>query len=590
MRFVRRQARRITIRTKLATVTALLIAVIAGVIVFSARSTSIDRQRALVDNVAGRQPTLVHRYVEEVLLVSQGGTADPEATKATLVHDADALLDGGAVLAVQGNDEQIHIPAQTDAKVRAKLDAFRTMVAQLIESGDRVAHDKAGTTEWQRDAAATVALGRATANVGHDAVGRMTTHAEQAVRANSRKEMALAVIGIILALAISWLLGRRLVQRLRSLAGLVAATAAGDFGGRYDGPVNDEVGLLGAAFNDVADNLSRLLNRLEADAERDGFGSQLMEAFEMADEEGDAHAIVERAMNEISATAPMELLLADSSRAHLERVASSPLAGSPGCPVESPFNCVAVRRGSPAVFETSGALNACSKLRDRPGGPCSAVCVPVTFMGKALGVLHAVGPDGVTPTAEQVGHMTTLAAQAGSRIGTVRAFHQTQLQATTDGLTGLLNRRSLENELRAMLADNEPFALAMADLDHFKNLNDTFGHEGGDRALRLFARTMQGAVRANDIVARYGGEEFVFVFPGQRADKAAELIERLRVVLAGVLGAGDVPIFTASFGVTDTEDASTIDELLRRADEALMEAKAAGRDRVLLAGATKPAV
>src|SRR5439155_8719 len=206
-----------------------------------------------------------------------------------------------------------------------------------IESGDRVAHDKAGTTEWQRDAAATVALGRATATVGHDAVGRMTTHAEQAVRANSRKEMALAVIGIILALAISWLLGRRLVQRLRSLAGLVAATAAGDFGGRYDGPVNDEVGLLGAAFNDMADNLSRLLNRLEADAERDGFGSQLMEAFEMADEEGDAHAIVERAMNEISATAPMELLLADSSRAHLERVASSPLAGSPGCPVESPF-------------------------------------------------------------------------------------------------------------------------------------------------------------------------------------------------------------------------------------------------------------
>ena len=99
-------------------------------------------------------------------------------------------------------------------------------------------------------------------------------------------------------------------------------------------------------------------------------------------------------MVEISPATPMELLLSDSSRAHLERAATSPTAGAPGCPVESPFSCVAVRRGSPVVFDSSEALNACPKLRGRPAGACSAVCVPVSFMGRALGVLHATGPDG----------------------------------------------------------------------------------------------------------------------------------------------------------------------------------------------------
>src|SRR5207244_10748901 len=112
-------------------------------------------------------------------------------------------------------------------------------------------------------------------------------------------------------------------------------------------------------------------------AERDKFGGQLVEALEMADDEIAAYDIVERAMLDVSRETPMELLLSDSSRAHLERVAASPAAGAPGCPVQSPFTCAAVRRGSAIVWESSNALNACPKLRDRPTGACSAACVPV---------------------------------------------------------------------------------------------------------------------------------------------------------------------------------------------------------------------
>src|SRR5262249_15826885 len=185
---------------------------------------------------------------------------------------------------------------------------------------------------------------------------------------------------------------------------------------------------------DIPDRV-KLERELTLQAQRDNFGSQLVEALEMADEENATFDVVERAMVEVEPTAPMELLLSDSSRAQLERAAASPVSGAPGCPVESPFSCVAVRRGNPVVFESSEALNACPKLRGRPNGVCSAVCIPVTFMGRALGVLHATGPAGEPLQPSQVAQLTTLATQAGARIGTVRAFQRTQLQASTDSLT-----------------------------------------------------------------------------------------------------------------------------------------------------------
>src|SRR5205807_4398643 len=124
---------------------------------------------------------------------------------------------------------------------------------------------------------------------------------------------------------------------------------------------------------DVTERVA-LEQEMSLQAERDRFGGQLMEAFEMADEEDAAYDVVERAMEEIATSTPMELLLSDSSRARLKVVATSPSAGAPACPVQSPFSCAAVRRGSPMVFESSQALNACPKLRDRPAGPCSAAC------------------------------------------------------------------------------------------------------------------------------------------------------------------------------------------------------------------------
>jgi diguanylate cyclase (GGDEF)-like protein/PAS domain S-box-containing protein len=332
---------------------------------------------------------------------------------------------------------------------------------------------------------------------------------------------------------------------------------------------------------DITDRV-RLEQELTLQAQRDNFGAKLVEALEMADDEAATHDVVARAMHEIADATPMELLLSDSSRAHLERVAVNEGADPPACPVESPFACVAVRRGNPVVFESSEALNACPKLRDRANGPCSAVCVPISFMGRSLGVLHATGPENAPLGAEQVAQLTTLATQAGARIGTVRAFERTQLQASTDGLTGLINRRTLENQLRELIRSSTPFALALADLDRFKQLNDAFGHDAGDRSLRVFAQAVRRVLREEDLVARWGGEEFVIALPATDAAGAAHVCERIREVLAQSHHGGHPP-FTASFGVTDSSAATSLQRLVQLADRALYLSKNGGRDQVTIA-------
>jgi diguanylate cyclase (GGDEF)-like protein/PAS domain S-box-containing protein len=333
---------------------------------------------------------------------------------------------------------------------------------------------------------------------------------------------------------------------------------------------------------DVTERI-RLEQELAAQGQRDTFGSELTEALEMVDEEHGAYDVIERAMVAVSPDAPSELLLADSSRAHLHRATSSP-AGVPGCPVTSPFSCIAVRRGQAVTFESSEALNACPKLRGRTGGPCSAVCVPVGFMGRALGVLHTTGPDGRPPTPDETAQLTILAGQAGARIGTLRAFEKTQLQAATDGLTGLLNRRTFESRVRGLIAGGRLFALVVTDLDHFKNLNDTYGHEAGDAALRLFAHVAREALREQDVIARWGGEEFALVLPEIDSGMAVPILERLRERLAHA-HTGGRPAFTASFGVTDSMAGSGLERLMAIADAGLYAAKRSGRDRIAIGDA-----
>jgi diguanylate cyclase (GGDEF)-like protein len=425
-------------------------------------------------------------------------------------------------------------------------------------------------------------------SANHEAMARMRTilhRVETRVleRQDRSSRVTLAVIiggGVVGALIwlMFWLSARSIQDSIRAVGDVAQALAAGDMDNRCETHGAAEVNSLARMINLLADTMQGMLTRLRSEAGRSSFSNQLVEALEMADSEAEADRVIARAMGAISDVHPMELLLADSSRAHLERACVHPKTGAPNCSVESPYSCIAVRRGHPQIFSDAEALNACPKLLGRMGGSLSAACVPVNFMGRALGVLHVTGAKGKPPNPEQIAQLTALGVHAGTRIGTLRAFERSQLQASTDSLTGLTNRRAGEEVLNNLLAIDSAFAVVMADLDFFKRLNDTQGHEAGDRALRLFADTARDVVRDRDHVVRWGGEEFALLLPGANAERAAEIVARLRAALAQAHLVSGTPIFTASFGISDSTMGRDRETLIRLADEALYRSKQSGRD------------
>jgi diguanylate cyclase (GGDEF)-like protein len=312
----------------------------------------------------------------------------------------------------------------------------------------------------------------------------------------------------------------------------------------------------------------------------------------MADTEIDAYTVVTKAFRESVPHLQVEMLVADSSGAHFHQTLHTADASETehrcGCDVVSPIDCPATRRGHTLVFPSSQALNACPHLTGRPSGDLSAACVPISITGRSSGVVHAIGPDGSPPDQNDVSYLEMTTRHASERIAMLRAFAKSETQARTDPLTGLWNRRSLENRVRELARDATPYALAYGDLDHFKILNDTHGHEAGDQALRLFARVLKDSVRPGDITARYGGEEFVIVLPDCPTETALKILERIREQLALTLTNGRAPAFTVSFGVASSTDADTFDEVVAIADRALLTAKADGRNRTILAANPKP--
>ncbi|WP_445155652.1 GGDEF domain-containing protein [Arthrobacter sp. Hor0625] len=165
-------------------------------------------------------------------------------------------------------------------------------------------------------------------------------------------------------------------------------------------------------------------------------------------------------------------------------------------------------------------------------------------------------------------------------------------RATVDGLTGLLNRTAFldlaSNELRRLGGSRTKAALVLADLDHFKAVNDRYGHAAGDEALQAFAAACTTSVRSTDLVGRYGGEEFIMLLPGVSPERAGEMAATISQRLQASQPTVEARLPTVSYGIASTGPGrADLTALIAEADAALYRAKTEGRDRAVLAGSLK---
>ena len=174
-----------------------------------------------------------------------------------------------------------------------------------------------------------------------------------------------------------------------------------------------------------------------------------------------------------------------------------------------------------------------------------------------------------------------------SRKAAMNEAHEARVLAETDALTGLDNRRRVMDRLDKMVmsarVSQMPMVLLMFDIDHFKRVNDTHGHPEGDKVLRRVAEIATEMAREEDVVGRVGGEEFVWIAPGASDNMARIMAERLRQTIASRSAAGGLPAVTISLGYTSIAAGDTALSLFARADNALYDAKHAGRNRVRMA-------
>jgi len=226
------------------------------------------------------------------------------------------------------------------------------------------------------------------------------------------------------------------------------------------------------------------------------------------------------------------------------------------------------------------------------GHPEHALVVPIQRSGQLMGAMELYLNEWRELTEDQADLLNGVASQAAMAIRHAQLFEAQEENALTDELTKLPNRRALAQrflqEMQRARRHKNAIAFLMIDLDHFKQVNDSYGHLNGDAVLHELAQILASSARESDVCARYGGEEFALILHETTESGAKILAERIRAKVAAATFPGGLKL-TISIGVAATDDSALFTQLMDRADQALYAAKQSGRNQVKVADMTAPA-
>jgi diguanylate cyclase (GGDEF)-like protein/PAS domain S-box-containing protein len=344
------------------------------------------------------------------------------------------------------------------------------------------------------------------------------------------------------------------------------------------------------------EKLSALVERFETQNRLNNMLSEMRDLLQSCSNVKETGLIVSSSVKKIFPSTQGALYLMSESRSDLESVARwGDFPEDVDDNVFAPADCWGLRRGRAHIVTNAADDPVCPHVRQVPPG--GYMCLPLTARGNVIGLLH-LKTAGATP-AENTQSLSSikdiainLSEQLSLAISNVKLTESLSRQSIQDPLSGLFNRRYMEESLLREIArakrKQAQVGIVMADLDHFKQFNDTYGHAAGDMLISQVGRVFKQGIRASDIACRFGGEEFVLILiessledTQRRADEIREAVKKIEIVFQGQF----LSSVTVSMGIaTYPQNASAIDDLLRIADTALYKAKQTGRDKVVIAG------
>lgn len=316
--------------------------------------------------------------------------------------------------------------------------------------------------------------------------------------------------------------------------------------------------------------------------------SEMGELLQACVDEGEAYEVIRPYVSELFSSLAGTVSICRSNKSLLETVAF--WGHEPDDMFFAAEDCWGLRRGRVHQVKMGTGGMACRHLIG--GDPAAHICVPLLSKGEALGLLHVAQLDGTALNSDRERLAITVGEHLALSMANLKLRETLRLQSIRDPLTGLFNRRymeeSLDRELSRADRSGKPLSVMMLDLDHFKQFNDSFGHDAGDALLTAVGDYLRGNTRTSDIVCRYGGEEMVVILPDASEENAIRRAEALRSGIRALevrSRGASIGQVTVSIGIAVYPDhARSGPDVLKAADIALYEAKHTGRDRVVVAG------